>query len=78
VIGVSDEKYGEEVCVWVKLKDAEVLSEDEIRAFCKDHIAYFKVPRYIRLVDDFPMTVTGKVQNFRMREQMEKELGKLQ
>jgi len=75
VVGISDEKYGEEVCVWIKLKDGEVLTEDEIRAFCKDHIAYFKVPRYIRLVDDFPMTVTGKVQKFRMREQMEKELG---
>jgi fatty-acyl-CoA synthase len=59
------------------LKDGEVLSADEIRAFCKDHIAYFKVPLYIRLVDGFPITVTGKVQNFRMREQMEKELGKL-
>jgi fatty-acyl-CoA synthase len=77
VIGVTDEKYGEEVCAWIRLKDGEVLSADEIRAFCKDHIAYFKVPRYIRLVDGFPMTVTGKVQNFRMREQMEKELGKL-
>jgi len=75
VVGISDEKYGEEVCVWIKLKGGEVLTEDEIRAFCKDHIAYFKVPRYIRLVDDFPMTVTGKVQKFRMREQMEKELG---
>jgi fatty-acyl-CoA synthase len=77
VIGVTDEKYGEEVCAWIRLKDGEALSADEIRAFCKDHIAYFKVPRYIRLVDGFPMTVTGKVQKFRMREQMEKELGKL-
>ena len=78
VVGIPDEKYGEEVCVWIKLKEGEVLSEEDIRAFCKDHIAYFKVPRYIRLVDDFPMTVTGKVQKFKMREQMEKELGKLQ
>jgi fatty-acyl-CoA synthase len=77
VVGIPDEKYGEEVCVWIKLKEGEVLSEDEIRVFCKDHIAYFKVPRYIRLVDDFPMTVTGKVQKFKMREQMERELGKL-
>jgi len=75
VVGIPDEKYGEEVCVWIKLKEGEVLSEDEIRAFCKDHIAYFKVPRFIRLVEDFPMTVTGKVQKFKMREQMEKELG---
>jgi len=75
VVGISDVKYGEEVCVWVQLKDQQVLSEDEIRAFCKEHIAYFKVPRYIRIVDDFPMTVTGKVQKFKMREQTEKELG---
>ncbi|MBT8047896.1 MAG: AMP-binding protein, partial [Gammaproteobacteria bacterium] len=75
VIGVPDEKYGEEVCAWIQLRDGAVLSEDEVRKFCKDHIAYFKVPRYIRLVDEFPMTVTGKVQKFKMREQMEKELG---
>ncbi|MBT8058381.1 MAG: AMP-binding protein [Gammaproteobacteria bacterium] len=75
VIGVPDEKYGEEVCVWVQPKDGETLSEDEIRQFCKEHIAYFKVPRYIRLVSEFPMTVTGKVQKFRMREIMMEELG---
>ncbi len=75
VVGISDEKYGEEVCVWIRLKEGEILSEEEVRAFCKDHIAYFKVPRYIRLVDDFPMTVTGKIQKYKMREQMEKELG---
>jgi len=75
VVGIADEKYGEEVCVWVQLKDRQTLSEEEIRAFCKDHIAYFKVPRYIRVVDDFPMTVTGKVQKFKMRQQMENELG---
>jgi len=75
VIGVPDEKYGEEVCVWVVLKEGERLTEDEIRAFCKDHIAYFKVPRYIRLVTEFPMTVTGKVQKYKMRESMEEELG---
>jgi fatty-acyl-CoA synthase len=74
-VGVSDEKYGEEVCVWVQLKEGATLSEDEIRAFCRDHIAYFKVPRYIRIVQDFPMTVTGKVQKYKMREQMESELG---
>jgi len=74
-VGVADKKYGEEVCVWVQLKNGAVLPEDEIRAFCKDHIAHFKVPRYIRIVESFPMTVTGKVQKFKMREQMEKELG---
>ncbi|MFC1796161.1 AMP-binding protein, partial [Pseudomonadota bacterium] len=74
VIGVPDQKYGEEVCAWVKAKDGEKLSEDEIRAFCKQRIAYFKVPRYIRLVDEYPMTVTGKIQKFKMREQMLNEL----
>jgi len=74
VIGVPDEKFGEEVCAWVQLKEGESLDEDEIRAFCKDHIAYFKVPRYIRLVKEFPMTVTGKVQKFKMREIMEQEI----
>ena len=74
VIGVPDEKYGEEVCAWIKMKEGETLSVDEIRAFCKDQIAYFKVPRYIRVVDDFPMTVTGKIQKYKMREQMLEEL----
>ena len=73
-VGVPDEKYGEEVCVWVQLKENQTMDEEEIRTFCKDHIAYFKVPRYIRIVDAFPMTVTGKVQKFKMREQTEKEL----
>jgi fatty-acyl-CoA synthase len=73
VIGVPDEKYGEEVCAWVQLKDGETLTEDEIRAFCKANIAYFKVPKIIRLVEGFPMTITGKVQKFRMREIMEAE-----
>jgi fatty-acyl-CoA synthase len=75
VIGVPDEKYGEEVCAWIQLREGARLTEDEVRAFCKDHIAYFKVPRYVRMVKEFPMTVTGKVQKFKMREQMEKELG---
>ena len=74
VIGVPDERFGEEVCAWVQLKEGEVLTEDEIRAFCKKNIAYFKVPRYIRLVEEFPMTVTGKIQKFKMRETMVKEL----
>jgi len=73
VIGVPDEKYGEEVCAWVRPREGESLTEDEIRAFCKANIAYFKVPKLIRLVDGFPMTITGKVQKFRMREIMEAE-----
>ena len=75
VIGVPDEKYGEQVCAWIRLRDGATVSPEEIRAFCKDRIAYFKVPRYIRLVKEFPMTVTGKVQKFRMREAMVEELG---
>jgi fatty-acyl-CoA synthase len=75
VIGVPDEKYGEEVCAWVQLREGAELTEDEIRDFCKKNIAYFKVPRYIRLVKDFPMTVTGKIQKFKMREVMVEDLG---
>ena len=75
VIGVPDEKFGEEVCAWIQLREGARLTEDEIREFCKKNIAYFKVPRYIRLVNEFPMTVTGKIQKFKMREAMIEELG---
>jgi len=75
VIGVPDPKYGEEVCAWVQLREGAALDEEEVRAFCKKHIAYFKVPRYVRFVSEFPMTITGKVQKFRMRELMVSELG---
>ncbi|RIK37045.1 MAG: AMP-binding protein [Chloroflexi bacterium] len=68
VIGVPDEKYGEEVMAWVILKPGEGASEDELREFCRDKIAYYKVPRYWRFTDSFPMTVTGKVQKYKMRE----------
>ncbi|MBE5075108.1 AMP-binding protein [Erythrobacteraceae bacterium E2-1 Yellow Sea] len=74
VFGVADEKYGEEVCVWVIARDSQQLSEDEIKAFCKGQIAHYKVPRYIRIVDSFIMTVTGKAQKFEMRKAMEAEL----
>ena len=74
VIGVPDEKYGEELCAWIKLRDGEDANADEIKAFCKDQIAHFKVPRYVRFVDEFPMTVTGKIQKFKMRESMIAEL----
>lgn len=74
VFGVPDEKYGEEVAAWIKLRDGEQASEAEIRDFCKGHIAHFKIPRYIRFVDSFPMTVTGKVQKFIMRERMSQEI----
>jgi fatty-acyl-CoA synthase len=68
VFGVPDQKYGEAVAAWVRLHDGVVLSEDEIRDYCKEQIAYYKVPKYIRIVDEFPMTVTGKIQKFVMRE----------
>ena len=74
VVGVPDEKYGEEICAWVKLKPGESASEDEIKAFCKGQIAHYKVPRYVRFVGEFPMTVTGKVQKFQIRDAMIEEL----
>jgi fatty-acyl-CoA synthase len=75
VIGVPDENYGEELCAWVKLKADLSATPEDIQAFCKGQIAHYKIPRYIRFVDSFPMTVTGKVQKFIMREEMIKELG---
>ena len=75
VIGVPDAKYGEEVCAWVKLRQGQMASEEEIRAYCRDHVAHFKVPRYVKFVDSFPMTVTGKIQKYVMRQQMAAELG---
>ena len=75
VIGVPDDRYGEEICAWVKLRPGVSASEEEIRAFCRDQIAHYKVPRYIKFVDEFPMTVTGKIQKFIMREQTISELG---
>jgi fatty-acyl-CoA synthase len=74
VFGVPDQKYGEEICAWIILKTGEQASEDEIRDFCRNQIAHYKVPRYIRFVDEMPMTVTGKVQKFAMRERMIEEL----
>jgi fatty-acyl-CoA synthase len=75
VVGVPDPKYGEELCAWIKLKPGESATAEEIQAFCKGQIAHYKIPRYIRFVDEFPMTVTGKVQKFVMREQMVRKLG---
>jgi fatty-acyl-CoA synthase len=70
VIGVPDEKYGEEVCACIRLRPGERATADEIRDFCRGEIAHFKVPRYVRFLDTFPMTVTGKVQKFLLRQQM--------
>jgi fatty-acyl-CoA synthase len=75
VIGVPDAKYGEEIMAWVILREGETASEEEIREFCRGQIAHYKIPRYVRFVDAFPMTVTGKVQKFAMREQSVKDLG---
>jgi fatty-acyl-CoA synthase len=75
VIGVPDAKYGEELCAWVKLRPGAELSVDELREFCTGQIAHFKIPRYLRITDGFPMTVTGKVQKFVMREASVSELG---
>ena len=75
VVGVPDSRYGEELCAWIVLRGGETASEDEIRAFCRGQIAHYKIPRYVRFVDSFPTTVTGKVQKFVMREQMIEELG---
>jgi fatty-acyl-CoA synthase len=74
VIGVPDPKYGEEVCAWIKLREGEQATDDEIRAYCKGKIAHFKIPKVIRFVDSFPMTITGKVQKYVMREQMAAEM----
>ncbi|MEM1113445.1 MAG: AMP-binding protein [Pseudomonadota bacterium] len=74
VFGVPDERMGEEVCAWVQLQPGESMSEDEFKGFCHGQIAHFKIPRYVRFVDEYPMTVTGKIQKFVMREQMAQAL----
>ncbi len=75
VVGLPDPKYGEELCVWIKLRAGCALSEDDVRQYCRAKLAHFKTPRYVRFVDAFPQTVTGKIQKFRIREQMIEELG---
>jgi fatty-acyl-CoA synthase len=68
VVGVPDERYGEQVCAWVVLTTGASVNEEELREFCRGKIARYKIPHYIRFVDSFPMTVTGKIQKFKMRE----------
>ena len=75
VVGVPDQKYGEELCAWIIAKPGTKPTEDDIRAFCKGQIAHYKVPRYIRFVTSFPMTVTGKIQKFKIRDEMKDLLG---
>jgi fatty-acyl-CoA synthase len=74
VVGVPDQKYGEELCAWIILRPGQAANEQAIRDFCQGQIAHYKVPRYIRFVDAFPMTVTGKIQKFKIREAMKDEL----
>ena len=74
VIGVPDRKYGEVVCAWIRLRDGATASEEEFREFCRGQIATYKIPRYVRFTTEFPMTVTGKIQKFRMREISAEEL----
>jgi fatty-acyl-CoA synthase len=73
--GVPDHHYGEQLCAWIKLREGAMLNENEVIAFCRASIAHYKAPRYVRFVDGFPMTVTGKPQKFIMREKMIAELG---
>jgi fatty-acyl-CoA synthase len=75
VVGVPDPKFGEEIAAWIRLRDGEQSSEEEIREFCRGKLAHFKIPRYVRFTQEFPMTVTGKVQKFVLRERMTEELG---
>lgn len=75
VIGVPSTKYGEEVMAWVKLKPGNTATAEELKDYCNGKIAYFKIPTYFKFTDVFPMTVTGKVQKFKMREISTKELG---
>ena len=75
VLGLPDAKLGESVLAWVRLKTGETLSEDELREWCKDKVAHFKIPQRIRFVDSFPMTITGKIQKFKIREMEIERLG---
>lgn len=74
IFGISDEKYGEEVCAWIQPSEGAIIDEQAVRTFLKDKLAYFKVPKHIRFVEEYPMTVTGKLQKFKMREQMQEEI----
>lgn len=75
VIGVPDSKYGEEIMAWIKLRDGQYATTDEIKAYCQGKISHFKIPRYVKFTEDFPMTVTGKIRKVEMREISIRELG---
>ena len=75
VIGVPSEKYGEEIMAWIKPKEGVTLTEEELRTFCKDRIAHYKIPKYWKFVSEFPMTISGKIRKVEMREIAARELG---
>jgi fatty-acyl-CoA synthase len=75
IFGVADDRYGEELCAWIRTRPGETLTPEEVRAFCQGQIAHNKIPRYVEFVEEFPMTVTGKIQKFLMREAVETKLG---
>ncbi|MNC60383.1 putative sulfoacetate--CoA ligase [compost metagenome] len=75
VVGIPDDRYGEEIVAWIKCHPGHEVSDEQLREYCKGRIAHFKAPRYFLFVDEFPMTVTGKVQKFRMRELTVERLG---
>jgi fatty-acyl-CoA synthase len=75
IFGVADDRYGEELCAWIRTRPGETLTPEDVRAFCHGQIAHNKIPRYVEFVDEFPMTVTGKIQKFLMREAVEAKLG---
>lgn len=76
MFGIPDEKFGEQIVAWIQVADGEQITEDGVRDFCSGQIAHYKIPYYVRIVDEFPMTVTGKIQKFVMRDLMTAELGR--
>ena len=75
VVGVPDRRYGEEICACIRLRDGVQATEEDIREFCRGQIAHYKVPRYVRFMDGFPQTITGKTQKYLLRVQLQRELG---
>ena len=75
VFGVPDDKYGEQVCAWIQVKEGHELTPEVIKEYCQGQITHYKIPHYIKMVDEFPMTITGKIQKFVMRDETVKELG---
>jgi len=76
VVGVPDQKYGEELCAWIRMKQGRPpLDAEAVRAFATGKLAHYKIPRYVKVVEEFPMTVTGKVRKAQMREEAARELG---